>query len=49
MNKTKFAIWAIRNPRTRGLIIKGMKNRRVRGVADPGRSKGTHRTLSKAC
>jgi len=33
MNKTKIALWALRNPRARGLVIKGLKNRRVRGLA----------------
>lgn len=33
MNKTKIALWALRNPRARGLIIRGLQNRRVRGVA----------------
>jgi hypothetical protein len=33
MNKVNIALWALRNPRTRGLIIKGLKNRRVRGLA----------------
>lgn len=32
MNKVNMALWALRNPRTRGLIIKGLKNRRVRGL-----------------
>ena len=33
MNKAKIALWALRNRRTRGLIIKGLKNRRVRNAA----------------
>jgi hypothetical protein len=33
MNKTKIALWALRNRRTRELIIKGLKNRRVRNAA----------------
>lgn len=33
MKKTKIALWALRNPRARGLVIKGLKNRRVRSVA----------------
>jgi hypothetical protein len=33
VNKSKVALWALRNPRARGLIIKGLKNRRVRGLA----------------
>ena len=33
MNKTKIALRVLRNPRSRGLIIKGLKNRRVRGLA----------------
>jgi len=33
MNKVNIALWALRNPRTRGLIIKGLKNRRVRRLA----------------
>ena len=33
MNKVNIALWALRNPRTRGLIIKGLKNRRIRGLA----------------
>lgn len=33
VNKRKMALWAMRNPRARGLIIKGLKNRRVRGLA----------------
>ena len=33
MNKANTALWALRNSRTRGLIIKGLKNRRVRGLA----------------
>jgi hypothetical protein len=32
-NKAKIAIWALSNSRTRGLIIKGLKNRRMRGFA----------------
>ena len=33
VNKRKVALWALRNPRARGLIMKGLKNRRVRGLA----------------
>ena len=30
IKKAKIVIWALSNSRTRGLIIKGLKNRRVR-------------------
>ena len=33
MNKTKIALRVLRNSRARALIIKGLKNRRVRGLA----------------
>jgi hypothetical protein len=33
MSKTKIVLWALRNPWVRGLIIKGLKNRKVRGLA----------------
>jgi hypothetical protein len=33
VNKLNLALWALRNPRARGLIIRGLKNRRVRGLA----------------
>jgi hypothetical protein len=31
--KTKLALWVLRHPRARGLVIKGLKSRRVRGLA----------------
>jgi len=31
--KTKIALWVLRNPRARGLVMKGLKSRRVRGLA----------------
>ena len=33
VNKAKIVLWALSNSRTRSLIIKGLKNRRVRGLA----------------
>ena len=33
MNKKRVALWAVRSPRTRRLAVKGLKNRRVRGIA----------------
>jgi hypothetical protein len=33
IKKAKIVIWALSNSRTRGLIIKGLKNRRVRELA----------------
>ncbi len=33
MNKRKMALWALRNPRARRLIARGVKSRRVRGMA----------------
>ena len=33
MDKKKMALWALRKPRARRLIVKGLKNRRIRGLA----------------
>lgn len=33
INKAKIALWALRNSLTRGLILKALKNRRVRRLA----------------
>jgi hypothetical protein len=41
MDKRKAALWALRNPR--GLIIKGLKNRRVRRFAWAAAKRGIHR------
>jgi hypothetical protein len=30
VNKRKIAVWAVRNHRARGLIIRGLKNRWIR-------------------
>jgi hypothetical protein len=43
MNKTKIALWALRNPRARGLVIKGLKNRRVRALAWAAAKRGIRR------
>jgi hypothetical protein len=43
MNKRKAALWALRNPRARALIIKGLKNRRVRRLAWTAAKRGIHR------
>ncbi len=33
VNKKRVALWAVRSPRARRLAVKGLKNRRVRGLA----------------
>jgi hypothetical protein len=33
MKKTRIALWVLRNPRARGLVIWGLKKRRVRALA----------------
>ncbi|HEV3476643.1 MAG TPA: hypothetical protein VG127_04090 [Rubrobacteraceae bacterium] len=43
MNKKRIALWAARNPRARKLIIRGLKNRRVRGMAWAAAKRGIRR------
>lgn len=31
--KKKVALWALRNRRARGLVVRGLKSRRLRGLA----------------
>ncbi len=33
MDKRRVALWAVRNPTARRLVMRGLKNRRVRGLA----------------
>ena len=33
VDKKRIALWAVRSPRVRKLAVKGLKNRRVRGMA----------------
>ncbi len=33
MDKRRVALWAARNPTARRLVVRGLKNRRVRGLA----------------
>lgn len=33
MSKKKIALWVLRNRRARGLLVLGLKNRRLRGIA----------------
>ena len=43
MNKSKIAFWALRNRRARGLIVRGLKNRRVRRLAWAAARRGIRR------
>jgi hypothetical protein len=43
MDKKKLALWALRNPRARRLIVRGLKNRRVRGMAWAAAKRGIRR------
>jgi hypothetical protein len=43
VNKKRIALWAARNPRTRKLIIRGLKNWRVRGIAWAAAKRGIRR------
>jgi hypothetical protein len=43
VNKKRIALWAAHNPRARKLIIRGLKNRRVRGMAWAAAKRGIRR------
>jgi hypothetical protein len=43
VDKKRIALWAARNPRARKLIIRGLKNRRVRGMVWTAAKRGIRR------
>ncbi len=43
VDKKWIALWAARNPRARKLIIRGLKNRRVRGMVWTAAKRGIRR------
>ena len=43
VDKKRIALWTARNPRARGLIIRGLKNRRVRGMVWAAAKRGIRR------
>jgi hypothetical protein len=43
VDKQRIAVWAARNPRARRLIIRGLKNRRIRGMVWAAAKRGIRR------